>query len=118
MQVFQALFFLAVVAGLAYLTARFLGARAMRLGEGRAIRLVDVVNLGPRRQACILSVGDRAFLVGVTDQCVSKIAEFAGSEIAGLRAPDYPEDRRGSGAQEFVARLSALLRRPGEGEGR
>ncbi|MGE5484279.1 MAG: flagellar biosynthetic protein FliO [Ignavibacteriales bacterium] len=117
LQVIQALFFLVVVAGLAYVAARFLGARAMRFSQGRAIRLLEMVSLGPRKHACIVSVGDRAFLLGVTDQSVSKIAEIPSQEVASLWPADY-RDGGPAGGEDFMARLMGLLGKPGEGRKR
>jgi len=114
LQVIQTLFFLVVIAGLAYVSARFLGSRAMRLSQGGLIRLIEMVSLGPRKYACVLTVGDKAFLLGVTDQCVSMIAEIPRGELGPL-SPSDGESAAGAGARDFVARLSALLGRPGEG---
>lgn len=110
-QTVEALFFLCVVAALAYFAARFLGMRAARLSEGKAVRLLDSVSLGPRRQAVVLGVGGRAFLLGVTDQCVSNIAELREAEVEALWGPGAgtPE------GPEFVSRLSSLLKKVGEG---
>lgn len=112
-QTIEALFFLCVVAALAYFAARFLGARAARLSRGRAVRLLDSVSLGPRRQAVVLGVGGRAFLLGVTDQCVSNIAELREAEVEALWGLGTGAESQGG--PEFVSRLSGLLKKIGEG---
>ncbi|NPV71247.1 MAG: flagellar biosynthetic protein FliO [Firmicutes bacterium] len=114
-QVIQALFFLALVAGLAYLASRLMGAGVVRMAQGRRIRLIEVVSLGARRHACIVSVGGRAFLLGVTEQCVSKIAEFAGDEAEALWAAESLEDGYSAGSPDFLSKLGSILKRPGEG---
>ncbi|MCR4399210.1 MAG: flagellar biosynthetic protein FliO [Firmicutes bacterium] len=112
LQVAWALFIVTMVAGLAYFTSRFLGRRMIGLSQGRLIRVLEVAGLGPRRQVCILSVGDRAFLVGVTDQCVSGIAELDANVVC-------PAAKGGRGntdgvRPDFFSKLCGIL---GKSEG-
>jgi flagellar biosynthetic protein FliO len=50
---------------------------------GREIRIVETVHLGPRKAVHVLEVDNRRFLIGSTNENVSKLAELGG-ELTGL----------------------------------
>jgi flagellar biosynthetic protein FliO len=55
--------------------------------QGREIRVVETVHLGPRKAVHVLEVYNRRFLIGSTNENVTKLAEL-GSDLADLSAQE------------------------------
>ena len=59
---------------------------------GKEIRVVETVHLGPRKAVHVLEVGSRRFLVGSTNENVTKLADIT-SDFTGLSAQETHHDR-------------------------
>lgn len=106
------LFRLAIVLGLAYGSLRLLNyfTRNGRLGgsHGRALEVVDHLNLGQNRSIYLVRVAGRVLVVGATGNQLNLLSRMA--------AEDLPEDVRTS-APNFTSQLQArILRQIGNGQ--
>ncbi len=54
--------------------------------RGRVLRVIDRVSLDGRSALHLVRMGDRAWLLGVTEQSVSVVAELPASEVPELPA--------------------------------
>jgi len=54
---------------------------------GKEIRIVETVHLGPRKAVHLLEIGNRRFLIGSTNENITKLADLAG-EIMDLSASE------------------------------
>jgi flagellar protein FliO/FliZ len=97
---------LAIVLGLAYGSLRLLNyfTRSGRLGgqQGRALEIVDHLNLGQNRSIYLVRVAGRVLVVGATGNQLNLLSRMA--------ADDLPEDVRVS-APNFTSQLQARIRR-------
>ena len=112
----QAIWSFAVLAGvvvLAYLASRYLGLRAAGLVQGRKMQVLEVLSVGPRRQVCLLKVGARVYLLGLSDQFISRIAEFVGDEAGSLLREEPKNGGSSPIPGEFGRRLRSLLSKAG-----
>lgn len=85
----------AVVAGLGYLSLRYLrdkvpGLGLPLLGGGRVVKLVDRVALDATRTAFVVSVGKRYWLLAATDSQVTTVAELDRAEVE-AGGPDFAQ---------------------------
>ncbi len=46
---------------------------------GKEIRIVETVHLGPRKAVHLLKIGDRRFLIGSTNENITKLADITGT---------------------------------------
>ena len=46
--------------------------------SGKEIRIVETVHLGPRKAVHLLEIGNRRFLIGSTNENITKLADLAG----------------------------------------
>lgn len=99
-QLLQLLFYLGLVFGLAYLAARFLGRRFAGYSQGRYLRLIEVVPLGPNRNLCLASVAGKVLVLGVSERGITCLAVVEENELIGDREA-WPT--RGSGRGNGVA---------------
>jgi flagellar biosynthetic protein FliO len=97
---------LAIVLGLAYGSLRLLNyfTRSGRLGgqTGRALEVVDQLNLGQNRSIYLVRVAGRVLVVGATGNQLNLLSRMA--------SDDLPEDVRTS-APNFTSQLQARIRR-------
>ena len=81
--VLAVLFVLALFIGAIYVSKKLLP-RIANL-PGKEIRIVETVHLGPRKAVHLLEVDNRRFLIGSTNENITKLADLAG-EITDLSA--------------------------------
>jgi len=55
--------------------------------SGKEIRIVETVHLGPRKAVHLLEIGNRRFLIGSTNENITKLADL-GSDILDLSAKE------------------------------
>ena len=82
----------------------FLFRRFLMRGGGKAngsIKPVGSIPLGQKARLAVVEVGERAFLLGVTEQQVSMIAELDAAELSGLRP---------AGTHSFISHLRGFTR--------
>jgi flagellar biosynthetic protein FliO len=68
------LFLVALGAGGIYISKRFLP-KITNL-SGKEIRIVETVHLGPRKAVHLLEIGERRFLIGSTNENITKLADL------------------------------------------
>jgi flagellar biosynthetic protein FliO len=68
------LFLVALGAGGIYISKRFLP-KISNL-SGKEIRIVETVHLGPRKAVHLLEIGERRFLIGSTNENITKLADL------------------------------------------
>lgn len=111
------LFAFGLVLGLAYFTSRWLSRQGGLRQQSGVMRLVGQLPLGARPSAAILQVGERRFLLGVTDQEVRLLAELETEE----GEPDSGRGEEGKAAPDwrrFRELMGRYLQRQGdEGKG-
>lgn len=86
----------ALVVGLAYFTAKFVGARFNAKSSGGG-RVLENLPLGSNRSVCVIKIAGRVFLLGVTENNITLLSEITDDEtIENLQenAPDniFPKD--------------------------
>jgi len=54
---------------------------------GKEIRIIETVHLGPRKAVHLLEIGNRRFLIGSTNENITKLADL-GSDILDLSAKE------------------------------
>jgi flagellar protein FliO/FliZ len=75
------IFVLILVLFAAYLAARFAGMRIKSTIRSRHMEIVDRIILGRDKALLLVKVGKRSFVVGMTQQMMSTIAEIESSEL-------------------------------------
>ena len=86
----------AVVAGLGYVSVRFLrdkvpGIGLPLLGGGRTVKVVDRVALDALRTAFVVNVGKRYWLLAATEAQVTTIAELDPADVESPPGPDFAQ---------------------------
>lgn len=112
----------ALVAGLAYATARLLRRRTQLLQRGGSLEVIDAIALGARQQLALVRAGRRVICVGISSDGICRLAEFRGAdaeallETAARQRPDLPA---GGNLLVFADSFRQVLRRKTEnGQGR
>ena len=68
------LFLVALCAGGIYVSKRFLPKIANM--SDKEIRIIETVHLGPRKAVHLLEIGDRRFLIGSTNENITRLADL------------------------------------------
>jgi flagellar biogenesis protein FliO len=82
-------------------------------GKGMGLRVVDTIGLAPNRQLHIVTLGERAFLIGSTPESVSLISDI--SQAPG--APGSPRDPHVEADPAFARRIKELMKVAPAGRG-
>ncbi|MGD2094430.1 MAG: flagellar biosynthetic protein FliO [Phycisphaerales bacterium] len=89
------LFLIAVGAVAIYVSKKFLP-KITNL-PGKQIRIAETVHLGPRRAVHLVEIGERQFLIGSTNENITKLADltgvFSGSSIGQIDNIENIDDR-------------------------
>lgn len=84
--IFSLLLTFAIVVGLAYLTSKYLSRRLTPAMQSNNMLIRDVVSLGTNKALYLVEIGNRVFLLGVTDHNITSLQEFTDEKfIADLR---------------------------------
>lgn len=70
----------AVLVG-AYFTTRFISGKSSKMLKGRYIQIIDRMPLGRDKNVVLIEVGDKALLVGVTNQSINTLGQIDGEAI-------------------------------------
>lgn len=86
----------AVVAGLGYLSVRFLrdkvpGIGLPLLGGGRTVKVLDRVALDAARTVFVVNVGKRYWLLAATETHVTTISELDKADVEPAPGPDFAQ---------------------------
>ncbi|MGI6548899.1 MAG: flagellar biosynthetic protein FliO [Syntrophomonadales bacterium] len=77
----QTVLALCLILALAWGMIRLFGGHMRSRLQGRYLRVLDEVTLGPNRGMAVVEVGGKAFIVGVTDHQISMLGELNDSQI-------------------------------------
>ena len=100
---------LAAVLLLLFVVARF-ARRGRPRGNGPDLTVVSRCSLGSKASVAVVHVGDRAFVVGVTDQTVTLLSESPLAELVPSAAASESESRfQSRTASEVVVRRKVVL---------
>lgn len=89
-----------------------------KLTSSRELRVISTVRVGPKGHLVLAGIGDRALLLGVTDNSVRRIAWLPADSIAagatgttleGQGAPTEGAQRAAEGASTAMVRASAIM---------
>ncbi|BEU87174.1 hypothetical protein TAMA11512_06380 [Selenomonas sp. TAMA-11512] len=103
-----------VVVLMAYYASRFLGGRFGKAIQGSGGRILENLALGPNRSACVVELGGRVFLLGVTEHSITLLREIEDpEEIEELRVRASAESTlTGTGIfNEQLGAIDALTKR-------
>jgi len=78
--IFSVLFLVVLGAAAIYVSKRF-GAKITKL-TGKEIRIAETVHLGPRKAVHLLEVGGRRFLIGSTNESITRLADLTSPAAA------------------------------------
>ncbi len=96
---------LAAVLLLLFVVARF-ARRGRPRGDGPDLTVVSRCSLGSKASVAVVHLGDRALVVGVTDQSVTLLSESSLAELVPSAAASESESRT---ASEVVVRRKVVL---------
>ena len=96
---------LAAVLLLLFVVARF-ARRGRPRGDGPDLTVVSRCSLGSKASVAVVQLGDRALVVGVTDQSVTLLSESSLAELVPSAAASESESRT---ASEVVVRRKVVL---------
>ena len=97
-----------IVVLMAYYTSRFLGGRFGKALHGAGGKIYENLALGPNRSACVVELGGRVFLLGVTEHAITLLREIEDpEEIEEIRSRAR-EESSALGAGMLHEQLSAL----------
>lgn len=114
--VFSLLLTFAIVVGLAYLTSKFLSRRLAPATQGSRMLIRDVVSLGANKSLYLVEIGNKVFLLGVTEQSITPVKEFTDEKfIAELRASGdlFPSKTPANFPNIFQQQIDVLQRMTG-----
>ncbi|MFO7154256.1 MAG: flagellar biosynthetic protein FliO [Caldicoprobacter oshimai] len=93
---------------LAYLTARFVGTKFAGYTSSKYIRVIDRIFLGRDKWVCIIQVGSKYYVVGITGQNMEFLGQISEQELV----PLHPEQ----GTSSFTNVLGDYLKKRFKGE--
>lgn len=112
LQLFNVLVVLVIIVALIVLLIRFLGRKNRGWMQGRSIRTLGAVGMGPNKSLQIVEIGGSIYVIGVGEdvRLVDKISDPA--EVALIQAALEQESGTYNGAlPPFMKKLAAKLRK-------
>lgn len=76
---------------LAYIASRFLGGATTRQNTSKHMKLLDIMAMGQDKAIAAVKVGDRQFLLGITQGGISNLAELSEAEVEDMLADQQEE---------------------------
>ncbi|MDO5095075.1 MAG: flagellar biosynthetic protein FliO [Peptostreptococcaceae bacterium] len=76
---------------LAYLASKFLGGATARQSSAKHIRLLDSMAVGQDKAIAAVRIGERQFLLGITQGGISNLAELNEEDVQAMMADSPPE---------------------------
>lgn len=76
---------------LAYLASKFLGGATARQSSAKHIRLLDSMAVGQDKAIAAVRIGERQFLLGITQGGISNLAELNVEDVKAMMADSPPE---------------------------
>ncbi|GAE04786.1 flagellar biosynthesis protein FliZ [Paenibacillus sp. JCM 10914] len=112
MQLFYVFIVLAIIVALIVFLIRFLGKKNQSWMQGRSIRTLGAVGMGPNKSLQLVEIGGSIYVIGVGEdvRLVDKISDPA--EVALIQAAFDQDSGIHNGAlPPFIANLAAKLRK-------
>ena len=108
----------AFVAVLAYFATRFLSGKFVNTVPGSGGRVLAHLPLGPNRSICVAELGDRIFMLGVTEHSVTLLREITDAEEierlrrfgVGKTGSDDPFSEQFGSLQQLAKRIPSLFK--------
>lgn len=85
----------AVIIYLSHIFSKYMAKSMFRAAKSKYIAVIDQIMIGQDRCLLLAKVQERCFLIGVTSQEMSLIAELQPEEAAGLYAEEGKQDAGG-----------------------
>ena len=102
----------AFVVVMAYFASRFLSGRFQRQSSETGGRLMEHLALGPNKSVCVVEIGGRVLLLGVTDHQITLLGEIEDpEEIDRLRRQAVAQPLDNSAFASQLSSLEELTRR-------
>ncbi len=76
---------------LAYLASKFLGGATARQSSAKHIRLLDSMAVGQDKAIAAVRIGERQFLLGITQGGISNLAELNEEDVQAMMVDSPPE---------------------------
>ena len=99
----------------AYFTTKFLSVKTRRLTKCKYIDIKDRMYVGRDKHIVLLTVGDQAFLVGITNQAISLIGTLKKEDIASA-ADASAETSTGAGFKGIFGKMSGFMKNAGSAQ--
>ena len=104
------LFCVAAVTGLAYWFTKFvLGKKQFGVKKNGDLEVLAAMNVGKSQRIAVIRAGKRFFLLGLTEQNVTKISELTEEEVS-CWTEKPPEEKNPSFSEAFRIQLEKKLR--------
>ena len=98
---------------LAYLVTRYMGSKVYNLGTTKYMRVLEKVFLGNDKSLCIIQIGQRIFVVGVTNHQISIISEINETDLVSLT--DHKESSFNSLLERYIKKPQQKNKDPWQG---
>lgn len=114
MQIIGSLLLIVLVLVLTYYVSRWYARRVGSSGSGNNLKILEKVSVGQGSMLVILGVGERRYLVGVSDKNMQLICELDPDSLS-LETPGPLPAQFGKLFQEFLARSKKSADKPDDG---
>lgn len=99
---FLLLVMIAVLLG-AYYTTKFISRKSTQSTKNKYFKIIDRIVVSKDKQIIMLEVGDKHFMVGITNQAISLIGTFENGEI--LKETENEKNSTNKGVVNFITSL-------------
>lgn len=107
--IFQAIVSIIILLGilyLAYLASKYLGTSAVRRSSSKHIKLLDMMSLGQDKAIAAIKVGDKQFLLGVTQGSITKLVDLNENDIIEMLAEKEEAPMAGQGFKDILNKIN------------
>ena len=107
--IFQAIASIVILLGilyLAYLASRYLGTSAVRRSSSEHIKLLDMISLGQDKAVAAIKVGDKQFLLGVTQGSITKLSDLDEEDIIQMLIEKEETPLAGQGFKDILSKIN------------
>ena len=91
---------------LAYLASRYLGTSAVRRSSSEHIKLLDMISLGQDKAVAAIKVGDKQFLLGVTQGSITKLSDLDEEDIIQMLIEKEETPLAGQGFKDILSKIN------------
>lgn len=104
---FSLLLIIGIIYAVVFLMKKFTGKRFGASGRAKNIQLIEQTYLAPKKSVCLLKLGERAVVVGITETNVNLLTEFGWDELPEIERnnPADPGKRFSGFLNDAVGRI-------------